>query len=101
MSRETVQALRALGNPARLRVFLALRHGAMGTCCDRILYYEGGACVGDAVNMLGLSQSTVSHHLKVLQASGLVRVEKRGQWSCLFPNHQAIERLKRELAELL
>ena len=101
MSVAATLAFRALGSPARLRVFLALRRGAVGTCCDKIHYYENGACVGDAVSLLGLSQPTVSHHLKVLERSGLIRVEKRGQWTCFFPNEQAIERFKSEVAEKL
>ena len=41
----------------------------------------GEACVCDLTAPLGLSQPTVSHHLKVLADAGLVVKEKRGTWA--------------------
>jgi ArsR family transcriptional regulator len=41
----------------------------------------GEACVCELIEPLGLSQPTVSHHLKVLHQSGLVEREKRGTWA--------------------
>jgi ArsR family transcriptional regulator len=40
----------------------------------------GEACNCELVVPLGLSQPTVSHHLKVLHDSGLLDRERRGQW---------------------
>ena len=40
----------------------------------------GEACVCDLVEPLGLSQPTVSHHLKVLHEAGLLERERRGVW---------------------
>ncbi len=42
---------------------------------------EREACVCDLTAPLGLSQPTVSHHLRLLQAAGLVSREKRGTFS--------------------
>ncbi|WP_240607302.1 ArsR/SmtB family transcription factor [Cryobacterium aureum] len=39
------------------------------------------ACVCDLTEPLGLSQGTVSHHLKVLVDTGLFTREKRGRWA--------------------
>src|SRR5450830_1527538 len=62
--------LKAIDDPARLRVISLL-------AAD-----EGGeACVCDLTVPLGLSQPTVSHHLKTLVDAGLVRREKRGVWA--------------------
>ncbi len=58
---------RVLGDPARLRL-LSMMAAREETC----------AC--DLVEPLGLSQPTVSHHLKVLHEAGLVEREKRGRW---------------------
>jgi ArsR family transcriptional regulator len=62
--------LKAIADPARLRVIslLAAQTG-------------GEACVNDLTDSLGLSQPTVSHHLKTLVETGLVRREKRGVWA--------------------
>lgn len=61
--------LKALAEPTRLRlVSLVAAHG-------------GEACVCDLTEPLGLSQPTVSHHLKVLLDAGLVSRDKRGVWA--------------------
>ena len=39
------------------------------------------ACVCHLTEPLGLSQPTVSHHLKVLRDAGLVTRERRGSWA--------------------
>ena len=66
---ELATIFRALGDPGRLRLlsFLAAQPG-------------GEACVCNLTEPLGLSQPTVSHHLKVLTAAGLLERERRGTW---------------------
>lgn len=63
------QVLKALADPARLQVISLLR-AAPG----------GEVCVADLVRELGLSQPTVSHHLRVLHDAGLLTRERRGSW---------------------
>jgi ArsR family transcriptional regulator len=41
----------------------------------------GEACVCDLTEPLGLSQPTVSHHLKVLVDAGFLSRSKRGTWA--------------------
>ena len=63
--------LKALAEPTRLRLIsLIAAHGA-----------DGQACVCDLTNPVGLSQPTVSHHLKVLADAGLIEREQRGKWA--------------------
>lgn len=81
----------ALGNETRYQIVKALKNKAIGTCCNRIEYFENGISVGDVVKATGLAQSTVSQHLKVLVDSGIIIKEKRGQWTCFFLNAQLIE----------
>ena len=59
---------RVLGDPARLRLLSVI--ASMGEAC--------AAC--DLVEPIGVSQPTISHHLKVLFEAGLVEREKRGRW---------------------
>ena len=62
--------LKALADPARLRLLsLILASG------------DTGGCVCDLTEPVGLSQPTVSHHLKVLHEAGLVTREQRGVWA--------------------
>lgn len=61
--------LAALADPVRLRIISMLIAAPNGSCCG---------C--DLEEPLGLSQPTVSHHLKVLREAGLVEGERRGRW---------------------
>jgi ArsR family transcriptional regulator, arsenate/arsenite/antimonite-responsive transcriptional repressor len=63
-------ALKVLAEPARLRL-LSLIQAQPGN----------EACVCHPTDPLGLSQPTVSHHLKVLLEAGLVERDKRGSWA--------------------
>jgi ArsR family transcriptional regulator len=69
-ARRLAQALRAIADPARLRL-LSLIQAQPGS----------EACVCHLTEPLGLSQPTVSHHLKVLLQAGLVEREQRGSWA--------------------
>lgn len=42
----------------------------------------GETCVCDLTGLVGLSQPTVSHHMKVLVDTGLLSGEQRGKWAC-------------------
>jgi ArsR family transcriptional regulator len=67
---DLANALKVLADPARLRL-LSLIQSQPG----------GEACVCHLTEPLGLKQPTVSHHLKVLLAAGLVEREQRGSWA--------------------
>jgi ArsR family transcriptional regulator len=64
------KALRVIADPARLRLLSLIRSQP-----------SGEACVCHLTEPLGLSQPTVSHHLKVLLDAGLVEREQRGSWA--------------------
>ena len=66
---ELARTLKAVADPARLRLL------------SIIASHEGGeACACDLNEPVGLSQPTVSHHLKVLVGAGLLHREQRGIW---------------------
>jgi ArsR family transcriptional regulator, arsenate/arsenite/antimonite-responsive transcriptional repressor len=60
---------RVLGEPARLQLLSLIAAQPTQEVC---------AC--ELVEALGLSQPTVSHHLKVLYEAGLLEKERRGTW---------------------
>ena len=62
-------AMRALADPVRLRL---LSHVAARPNSE--------ACACELVDVVGRSQPTVSHHLKVLHEAGLLRRERRSTW---------------------
>ncbi len=63
-------SLKALADPARLRIISMIAAHA-----------DAEACVCDLTEPLGLSQPTVSHHLRVLTDAGYLTRSKRGTWS--------------------
>ncbi len=60
------QALQAIAEPTRARIVAFLGHGEH--------------CVCDVGETLALSPALVSHHLRVLKTSGLLRERKAGRW---------------------
>jgi ArsR family transcriptional regulator len=60
---------RALGEPARLQMLSLIAAQP-----------EQEVCACELVEPLGLSQPTVSHHLKVMYEAGLLARERRGTW---------------------
>jgi DNA-binding transcriptional ArsR family regulator len=54
----------------------------------------GGACLCHLTEQLGLSQPTVSHHLKVPLKAGLVEREQRGNWAYFRVNPEPLELLR-------
>lgn len=64
---DAVCALKALADPARLRVAALLRSA-------------GELCVCEIVDVLGIPQYAVSRQLGVLKAAGLVEDRRSGQW---------------------
>ena len=85
---ETAKTLRALSNIHRLRVYEALFSGDVASCCGRIGVFEPYVAQADVVKLLGLAQSTISQHLRVLENAGLVTTERRGQWTCYRANRK-------------
>ena len=61
---------KALGDPARVRL-LSLIAASDG----------GEACICDLTGPVGLSQPTVSHHMRLLVDAGLATREQRGRWA--------------------
>jgi ArsR family transcriptional regulator, arsenate/arsenite/antimonite-responsive transcriptional repressor len=62
--------LKAIAEPTRLRlVSLVAAHA------------DAEACVCDLTEPVGLSQPTVSHHLKILVDAGVLQREQRGKWA--------------------
>ena len=75
--------LRVLADPARLRLLslIAAQPDSQG-------------CVCDLTEPVGLSQPTVSHHLKVLYEAGLLEREQRGRWAFYRLRSDALARLR-------
>ena len=78
--------LKAMADPLRLQVLEAL--GA------------GERCVCELTSELGLAQSKLSFHLKVLREAGLIEARDEGRWVYYSLRTDAIEQLRGWLGEL-
>jgi ArsR family transcriptional regulator len=69
---------KALSNVSRLQIFSRL-----ASCCaaEKTCFIDPrtSACVGEIARDFNLAPSTVSHHIKKLHSSGLIRMERQGQ----------------------
>ena len=67
---DLARLLKALAEPTRLRLV------------SMVAAHEGGeACVCELTEPLGLTQPTISHHLKILVDAGVFTRDKRGVWA--------------------
>ena len=77
----TAQLFKALADPARVKIV------------NRLARSEQPVCACEFIPALGLSQATVSHHLKKLTQVGLLEREQRGKWAHFSLNPQAAAQL--------
>ncbi len=83
------EVFKALADPTRLRLV-------------KLLSESGGAlCVNALARILGVTQSAVSQHLRVLRQAGLVRGERRGPFVHYSLDRDGLEQYKARLRETL
>ena len=79
--------LKALGHPVRLGIAMQLAA-------------EPETCACDFADVFGVSQPTVSEHLRVLREAGLVTTKRRGTQICYSLDPVAVREIEGILAEL-
>jgi ArsR family transcriptional regulator len=87
LSRDDLVALQAVAEPNRARIVALLGHGEH--------------CVCDVGEMLGLSPALVSHHLRTLRGSGLLRERRSGRWVYYSLDLERLATLRVAIADLL
>lgn len=80
-SETTARVFKALADPHRVRIVNLIANAG------------GSVCVCDLTEELGLSQPTVSFHLKKLVQAGLLDREQRGVWAHYSVDRRALARL--------
>ena len=83
---ELEQLLKALGEPTRLKIYQAL--------------LERKHCVRSLSKKLGISESAISQHLKIMKDAGLVYGEKFGYHTHYLPLQDAIDFLTNQFAQM-
>jgi ArsR family transcriptional regulator len=77
----TAEIFRALGDPARVKIVNLLATS------------DEPVCICNLIEPLGLTQPTVSHHMKKLLDAGLVDRGQRGKWAYFSLNADALRTL--------
>jgi DNA-binding transcriptional ArsR family regulator len=94
--------LRALGNPRRLEILEWLKaprsHFREQVDGDLV---EDGVCGLLIAEKLGVSQPTLSEHMRILVQSGMVAAKRIKQWTFYRRDEDRIAAVKKALAEQL
>lgn len=80
-----VKIAKALADPTRHQMLRELRAAGELTCSD-------------VCERFALSQPTISHHIKTLQESGLIRIRKQGQFHVLSVDEKVLSEFARDLS---
>ena len=78
--------LKALGEPMRLKIYQSL--------------LERKHCVRSLSKKIGISESAISQHLKIMKDAGLVYGEKYGYHTHYLPMQNAIDCLAQQFADM-
>ncbi|WP_427814566.1 ArsR/SmtB family transcription factor (plasmid) [Enterococcus sp. 22-H-5-01] len=79
---ENIEIFKALANEHRLQILFWLKNPTAYFVHDTdVDMVEIGVCVGEIQKKLGLTQSTTSHYLSILQKSNLLIATRIGKWT--------------------
>ncbi|MBX0329726.1 metalloregulator ArsR/SmtB family transcription factor [Oscillochloris sp. ZM17-4] len=86
-ARELSDDLSILANPIRLQIL------------DMLAQRDGHVCVCDLEVALPVKQPTVSHHLRLLRAAGMIDCERRGLWVYYFVQRESLADLRARMLD--
>ncbi|WP_112815483.1 ArsR/SmtB family transcription factor [Ensifer sp.] len=92
------EILKALAHPARVNILAWLKEPEAHFPTQEHPF-EMGVCAGQ-FERCGLSQSTVSSHLAILQRAGLVTTKRLGQWVFYKRNEDTIAAFLKDIGSL-
>ncbi|WLH64272.1 helix-turn-helix transcriptional regulator [Pseudomonas sp. FP2300] len=94
------EIIKALAHPVRRDILNWLKDPKV-QFPDQLHNHEFGICAGQIDQRCGLSQSTVSAHLAVLQRAGLITSQKVGQWHFFKRNEEVIQQFLKQMSQEL
>lgn len=95
---DIIEISKALSNDTRLNILKWLKNPTenfppQGGCLNEPVDLKGGVCVSSIQAKAGISQSTVSNYLDMLQRAGLLLSERHGKWTYYRRNEETIQEL--------
>jgi DNA-binding transcriptional ArsR family regulator len=98
---ELTEIMKVLSDPTRLKLLQLLTQpsGKINDdeCCGGGRFY----CVNACANLLGVSQSAISQHLRILRSAHLVRGVRRGRFMHYILDADGLERVRRIFSDML
>jgi ArsR family transcriptional regulator len=88
--------LHAIADPTRRRILRALTE--KGGCS---IEKDTGLCSSDIGQRMKLAQPTISHHMRILEKSGLVEAKREGHWRWYRRNEKLMAEMMKGLKEQL
>ena len=92
---DQIEIFKALSNKTRLQILTWLKDPEQHFPDHKISceHSKLGVCVGHIKQKAGLTQSTISEYLSLLQRAGLVTATRMGQWTYYKRNEEAFAAL--------
>jgi len=98
---EQVEIFKALSNKTRLQLLEWLKDPEANFPEQKEYGYAHGVCVGQLQVKAGLTQSTISEYLSVLQRAGFVESTRVGQWTYYKRNEETFKILSQLITDSL
>lgn len=90
-----IELFKALSNKSRLQMLEWLKEPEINFPEQLSGGFEHGVCVGQIQAKAGLTQSTVSEYLSILQRAGFIESKRVGQWTYYKRNEKAFATLSK------
>jgi DNA-binding transcriptional ArsR family regulator len=90
-----IEIFKALSNNSRLQMLEWLKEPEINFPEQIYSGFEHGVCVGQIQAKAGLTQSTVSEYLSILQRAGFIESKRVGQWTYYKRNEEAFAKLSK------
>lgn len=102
----SIEICKALSNTTRLSIMQWLKEPeqhfpAQGAHLEEGCEFAGGVCVGAICKKTGLSQSTISHYIGILQNADLVETVRSGKWTYCRRKEETIRQFLEFMGENL
>lgn len=92
---DQLEIFKALSNKTRLQILQWLKEPELNFPSQQEYGFANGVCVGQIQAKAGLTQSTVSEYLALMQRTGLVTATRVGQWTYYKRNEEAFAALSK------
>jgi ArsR family transcriptional regulator len=92
---DQLEVFKALSNKTRLQILQWLKEPELHFPDQEKYGFDNGVCVGQIQQKAGLTQSTVSEYLSIMQRTGLVTATRVGQWTYYKRNDEAFAALSK------